>query len=808
MQVDQEKWNNYWKEHQMFIFDEKDNKKELFVIDTPPPFTGGELHLGQAFWICYIDSIARFKYMNNYNVLYPQGWDAQGFPIEIAVEKKYGKNMSKNDFYDKCAEVSKENIDIMKMQMLQLGSSFDEKHQYITISKEYRAKVQLSLILMHEKNMIYRGAHPIEFCTYCESGISREDTEEKQQETMLNYIEFKIKNHKKGIVIATTRPELMHSCVAIAVNPEDSRYKKLIGKEVETPIFNKKVKIISDNSVEKDFGTGAEMICTFGDKNDVIAYYKHKLELIKAIDEKGNLKNAGNLNGLKLKEARQIIIKKLEEEKLIIKQEKINNTVKIHGRCGTSIEFIISSQWFIKTKENSKKILEIAKQIKWIPEYSINRLEDWVNYIEWDWNISRNRIFGTPIPFWHCEKCNYIVAPKKEILPINPNTQLPEIKICPKCKSKIIADQETCDVWVDSSITPLIIAGWPENKTLFNKAFPAAIRIQGSDIIRTWAFYTIFRVWALIGAKPFENLLTHGMILGADKKEMHKSLGNGISPVELIDKYSVDAVRLWAILSGKAEKDKVFSYQEIEYAKAFVLKLYNSSIFVKKAFEKEPIKTSINDMDKIFGLFDLWILNRLNTTIKEVNEAYEKFNLYEAMNKAINFYRTEFCDYYIENVKYRIYNDNINEANRDAAKYCLKYVLLHALKLFAPVIPYISEEINSYFEKETVFNNFPKYTKKASEIDYVINGLVFQSAIVDIDPENSGIVLNDIIADIRKYKSNKKLALNKELNKVEIDIPERYERIIEIASIEIKNICKIKKIIIKAKKQYKINIVE
>ncbi len=807
--IDNEKWNKYWESNKLFVFDEKDEKKELFVIDTPPPYTSGELHMGQAFWICYIDSIARYKHMKNFNVLYPQGWDAQGFPTEMAVEKKYGKNMTREEFYNRCEDLSNKNISIMKEQMKKLGSTFDERYQYITMSKEYRRIVQLSLILMYEKNMVYRGTHPIEWCVHCETAIAREQTEEKKQNTLLNYIEFEISNSKNKLEIATTRPELLHACVAIAVNPGDKRYKKLVGKQIKTPIFNKLVTVIADESVDKEFGSGAEMICTFGDKTDLILYYKHKLDLIKAIDEKGNLKDALNFTGLNLTTAREKIIEKLKEEKLLIKQEKIENEIKVHDKCGTPIELVVSTQWFLKTKGYSKKIIETAEEIKWIPDFSINRLKDWVNFIEWDWNISRNRIFGTPIPFWHCQNCEYILVPDKDKLPVNPIAEKPSIDKCPKCGSKIVGDTETCDVWVDSSITPLVIAGWPDNHNLFKRAFPGNMRIQGTDIIRTWAFYTLFRTLALTNDKPFERILTTGMILGTDKKEMHKSWGNGISPNELIDKYSVDTVRLWAALSGGIGKDRVFSYNEIDNANAFIIKLYNSTMFIKKAFgDKTTLKTDLDNLHKHFSIFDLWILNRLNQTIKEVEEAYDNLNLYDAMNKAINFYRAEFCDYYIENVKYRVYNENIVKANKDAALYCLKYVLINSLKLLAPVIPYISEELNSLFDSKTIFNEFPKYVEKTSHADYVINGFIFQNISLDIDYEDAGIFLNDVIANIRKLKSNKKLALNKEIKEVILSVPTQYLKIAQNTVNEIKNICKVKDIKINEEKEFKIEINE
>ena len=805
--VNTTKWNEFWKKHKMFLFDESNYEKEIFSIDTPPPFTSGELHMGQAFWVCYIDSIARYKYMQGFNILYPQGWDAQGFPTEMLVEKKYGKGLERSKFYEKCEEISNQNIELMRTQMESLGSTFDKKHQYITMSKEYRRKIQLSLIIMHEKNMVYRGTHPIEWCTHCETSIAREQIEERPQSTLLNYIEFEISGTSQKLLIATTRPELIHACVAIAVNPADKRYSKILGKDIITPIFNKLVPVIADESVETDFGSGAEMICTFGDKNDVMFYYKHKLNLINAIDEKGHLKDALEFTGLTLKTAREKILEKLKGEKLLIKQEPLNNTVKVHDRCGTPVEFVVSTQWFLKTKEYGKKIIECAEQMQWIPNFSINRLKDWANFIEWDWNISRNRIFGTPIPFWHCQKCDYILVPQKEKLPVNPAHEKPDIEICPKCGSKIVGATETCDVWVDSSITPLIIAGWPDNNELIKRAFPATMRIQGTDIIRTWAFYTIFRTLVITGNKPFEKILTTGMILGTDKKEMHKSWGNGISPATLIEKYSVDVVRLWAALSGGIGKDRAFSYSETDYANAFIIKLYNSAMFIQKATEEKQIKTDLEDLHKHFSIFDLWILNRLNKTIKEVQDAYDALNLYDAMNKAINFYRSEFCDYYIENVKYRVYGNTYKE-NRDAALYCLRHVLLTSLKFLAPVIPYTCEEINSMFDNKTIFAEFPKYAERPSQTDYVINGFVFQNISLETDPEEIGILLNDIITSIRKAKSNKKLALNKEIDKVKINIPEQYIKITEDAADEIKGICKIKNVIVKPGSEIKIEIEE
>ncbi len=801
----EEKWKKYWKEKKTFLFDEKKNLDKVFSIDTPPPFTNGDLHMGQIFWVSYIDSVARYEKMRGYNVLYPQGWDAHGFPTELAVEKKFGRKLSREDFYKKCVELSTENIKKMREQMLQLGSTFDERYEYTTTSTEYLKKTQLSLIDMYEKKMFYRAAHPVMWCTRDVSGISNPEVDEKEEESLLNHIKFKVEGSKDGLIIATSRPEMLHACVAIAVNPNDKRYKKIIGKSVVTPIYGKEVEIIGDEKVDQEFGTGAEMICTFGDKADVEMYLVHKLNLIEAIYEDGKIKNSEKYDGLTLDEARAAIIKDLEKAKVLVKQEKIKHVVKVHDRCGTRVEYINSKQWFIRIKEHSCKIKEIANEIKWYPDFTRQRLYDWANFIEWDWNISRNRIFGAPIPFWSCEKCDFILAAEKKDLPVDTNSKNPKTSKCPECGGRMVGTKDTCDSWVETSITPLAIAGWPDNKELVKSAFPNSVRIQGTDIIRTWAFSTIFRSYFIGGNKPWENIICHGMILGLDGREMHKRFGNGIYLPDLMPKYSADMVRLWVALSGGIGKDKQFSYAETDFAKSFVIKLFNSANFVKLALEKGKIPKE--EPHKYLNVFDLWILSRLNQTVKEVTEAYDEFNLNIAMNKAINFYWHEFADYYIENVKHRVYSeDKKMEHSKEAALFTLRHVLETSLRMFAPVIPFVSEEINSELNKGSIFEQkFPVFAEKAQQNDFVINGLIQTSPIKD-DYENVGALLNNVIAEVRKEKAKNRLALNKEITAININVPDEYYNAVVDSTDELKQILKAHEIKVIKKKEFSVSI--
>ncbi|MDE1811061.1 MAG: valine--tRNA ligase, partial [Candidatus Micrarchaeota archaeon] len=790
-----ERWNAYWRDNKSNRFDGNDRERKVYSVDTPPPFTSGTLHMGHVMSYTLIDFVARYKRMKGFNVLYPQGWDTQGFPTEKAVEKKFGKGLPREEFYKRCAEMATENLAKMKEQMFRLGFSSDERFEYITMSPEYRAKVQLSLLMMHEKKLVYRERYPVEWCSSCGSAIANAETEDKSMESTLAHLNFRIKGEKgKHITIATTRAELLHACVALAVNPKDERYKGIIGKTAVSPLFEKEVEIIGDDSVEKEFGTGAEMVCTFGDKEDRAMFYRHKLKVIESLDEKGMLKNAGEFTGLKIVDARKAVLEALEKSGAMVKKEAITHNVKVHDRCGTEIELIMSTQWFVRIKEYVSKIKELGGEMGWTPEFTHQYLDDWANFIDWDWIISRNRVFGTPLPFWYCEKCGEVHLPKREDLPVNPAVEVHKHEKCAKCGGKLVGETATADVWIDSSITPLVIAGWPDNKALLERAFPASLRLQGTEIIRTWAFYTIFRSWALTGKRAFDNVLIHGMVLGTDGKRMHKSKGNGISPDDLFQRYPVDAIRLWAALSGAIGKDKPFIYNDIDYAKSFITKLFNSAAFVRTAMGeiKEPKVEPSKDME----IFDIWILNRLNSVVRQVEAGYESSNFYDATNAIINFYWHEFCDYYLENVKHRVYaEEGKMEKSKHAAVFVLDHVLSTTLKLLFPIIPHAAEEVNSMFREGSMTSqSFPTHAERPRPPDYVINGFVYANELVDVDYEDAGAFINGIISEVRKAKASNRIALNKEIPSINIKVPEEYYKAVLVSAGEIKQICKAKEV--------------
>ncbi|MBD3397655.1 valine--tRNA ligase [Candidatus Micrarchaeota archaeon] len=672
----EEKWQDEWEKKGTYTFRGLDDRK-AYAIDTPPPFTSGELHMGHALSYAYFDFVARYKRMQGFNVYYPQGWDTQGFPTETKVEKKYGR-LSREEFREKCVEWTDKMIEKMKDSMVKLGFSPDWEHQYRTLDKDYHRKVQLSLHIMYDKNMIYRDEHPVFWCYKCHSALAKTDTEDLEREALLNHIVFK-GPEGEDLIIATTRPELMYACVAVMYHPDDERYKSLEGKKATTAL-GKEVPIIPDKDVDKEYGTGLLMVCTFGDKQDIVWAYRHKLPIISILDQHGKLTGTGEFDGLKPAQAKETLIQKFREEGKIVKQETLPQVIKVHDRCKAPVEYAMSKQWFADITNHREKIKQMAREMRWVPEFGINYLDNWADSIEWDWVISRQRHFGTPIPFYYCEKCGKTA--KADSLPFYPE-KAPE-KTC-KCGGKMKPEESVLDCWVDSSITPLIVAGWPDREG-WERMYPSALRPQGVEIVRTWAFYTIYRSGiGITGEKPWDVVLLNGNVLAPDGRKMSKSLGNVISPTDLLKEYPADAIRQWAAMSGAMAKDRPFSYEDIKFAKSFLNKVWNASKFVQKGLE------GYDNSKPELKLVDKWMMESLNKAIEECTDAMENYEFHRCMRKLHDFFWHDFCDDYLEYVKYRTYGED--DESKKAAQYVLHEVLYSFIKMLAPVSPHISEEI-------------------------------------------------------------------------------------------------------------------
>lgn len=763
----EEKWQKKWMSDKTHDFHEKDFIKPVYSIDTPPPFTSGELHMGHVLSYSFIDFTARFKRMNGFNVFYPQGWDSQGFPTEVKVEKKYGR-LPPLEFRQKCIEWTNEMIEKMRNQMISVGFAPDWRYQYITMTPDYHKKVQLSLTKMYKDTLVYRGKYPVFFCPRCSSAVAKSELEDEPKNGNLNYIYFTCEG--KNIPIATTRPELMGACVAVLFNPNDERYKFLEGKTITTAL-GKDVPAIADSDVDKEFGTGLLMVCTFGDKMDVIWQNRYKLPIIEVINSHGKMQNSGPIDGLKVEEARKKILEILGDK--VFKKESTNQVVKVHDRCKTPIELISSFQWFADIRTTSKHIKNFANKIKWHPDFGISYLVDWVENAEWDWVISRQRVFGTPLPFYYCE-CGKTATADDSDLPFYPEKA--KQKLC-DCGRPMHAETSTCDCWVDSSITPLIIAGWPDDEAQFSRLYPASLRPQGVEIVRTWAFYTIHRSGLLTSQAPFKEILLNGNVLAPDGKKMSKSLGNVISPSELLRDYPADAIRQWAALSGAMAKDRPFSYEDIKYAKSFLTKIWNAARFYETLKNQNP-NESFDVQNPSLNVLDKWVLGRLNQTIVEVSSHFEAFEFQSAMSKLQKFFWQEFCDYYLEFIKHRVYVSEKPIPSRSGALYSLHHVLFNSIKLLAPITPHICEEIyhNLFGKTQSIHqSHYPSKLPLPS----------FESEVA------LGSQFCELVSLIRQYKSKNKLAQNAEIENALVFFPIPLGEELEA---ELKSICKIKNV--------------
>ncbi len=743
----EEKWVNEW-EDSLYYFD-WDSEKPHFIIDTPPPYPTGTFHIGNALNWCYIDFIARYKRMKGYEVMFPQGWDCHGLPTEVKVEELYGikkSDVPREKFRELCVKFTEENIEKMRKTMRRLGFSIDWSKEYITMYPEYYRKTQVSFVRMYNKGLIYRGEHPVIFCPRCETTIALAEIEYKSGETKLNYVEF-----DKDVVIATTRPELIPACVAIAVHPEDERYRNLVGKTVKVPGTGHEVKIIQDEEVDPEYGTGMVMICTFGDRQDVRWWKKHKLELRDVLSRDGKLnEKAGKYEGLSIGEAREKILEDLKREGKLLKQEMVEHNVGVCWRCKTPVEIVAEKQWFVKIEKD--RILENARKIEWIPEHMIHRLESWVESMEWDWVISRQRVFATPIPVWYCKNCGYTVVAKEEWLPVDPTKDVPK-EPCPKCGgTEFEGESDVLDTWMDSSITPLAITGWPDD----HKEYPTHLRPQGHDIIRTWAFYTILRSLALVNEIPWYEIVINGMVLGEDGRKMSKSLGNIITPEEVIEKYGADAMRQWAAIGGVMGTDVIFSWKEVVSASRFQQKFWSILRFAMThlkdySFDESHVRY-LRDADR-------WILSRLNRLVVEVDEAMSNYDFAKALKAIRGFTWYELADDYIELVKNRLYSGDENE--KLSARYTLYKVMSTLVRLIAPITPFMAEECWQIFS-----GNGSVHKQPYPEVE---------EKFIDDKAERKGEMIRRIVEEVRKYKHDHRIALNAPMGRISIITSEEID---------------------------------
>ncbi len=762
----EDKWKSFWEKEGIYKFEGKKRKK-IYSIDTPPPYVSGDMHIGHAFSYSQQDFIARFRrmlHMKDGEVFYPFGTDDNGLPTERFVEKKNrikSKSISRAEFIELCLKTLKEITPDFIQDWKDLGISCDYSLYYSTIDKHSQKISQKSFIELFKQGDIYRKEFPTLWCTECQTTIAQAELEDMEKDSLFSTLKFKADG--KDLLIATTRPEMLRACVAVFVNPKDTRYKSLIGKKAKVPLFNHEVPIIEDESADIEKGTGVLMICSYGDKFDVEAINRHGLNPKIILGKNGTMSIEGHekYNSLRVKEARKKILEDLRENGLIEEQKQISHVVNVHDKCGTEIEFVPTEQWFIKILDKKKELVKQGKKINWHPEFMFKRYENWVNGLEWDWSISRERHFGVPIPVWICRKCNEIILPEEKELPVDP---LQERKKCSKCNELAEGEERVLDTWATSSLTPQIASSLPAVKKTAEVKMPFSLRPQAHDIIRTWAFYTIVKSYLHEKEIPWKDIIISGFVTHKGEK-MSKSKGTGIRPRQLMETYGTDALRFWAA-GSKLGEDMDYHEKDLITGKKFITKLVNASRFVFMNLEDYSSgKRKPKKLEKLDELF----LNRLNALIKSSTENFKRYEYSKAKSETEQFFWHVFCDNYLEIVKKRIYNEKGDK--KISAQYTLYTSLLTILKLIAPIMPFITEEIYQTYFKKSEKEKSIHISKWPEEIK-----------IPKLSKKEEGIfdIMIEIIAKVRHEKSIAKKSMNSEIVlTLERDFLEKLEEVID-----------------------------
>lgn len=743
----EKKWQNSWKETGVYKWKDNANRDNTYVVDTPPPTVSGQLHIGHVYSYTQTDFIVRFKRMMGMDIFYPIGFDDNGLPTERLVEKKRkvkASSMDRDEFIGICKEVVESEEEKFRQLFSSIALSVDWNLEYQTISPMCRQISQLSFIDLVNKGQVYRQAQPILWDPADQTALSQADIEDKERSSFMNDIKFTLlaedgSKTDELLSIATTRPEMLAACVSVFFHPDDERYNHLKNRYALTPLFGVKVPLIADDMVKPDKGTGLVMCCTFGDQTDILWWRKHDLPCKIIINQYGkmleaefddncvNLKKAqeyaSELAGLKVKDAREKTIELLKASGELLKREEITQTVKCAERSGAPLEIITTPQWFIKAIEHRDILLQRSNELKWHPGTMKIKLDSWINSIAWDWCISRQRYFGVPFPVWYSKRAGEEGKPifaKPEQLPVDPMHDLPEGYTA----DEVEADMDVMDTWSTSSVSPQLSSHGVSkelgvDKARHEKLFPADLRPQAHEIIRSWAFYTMLKAQLHEGKLPWKNIMISGWCLAEDKTKMSKSKGNVVEPEKLIESYGSDVIRYWSS-SSRLGADTAYSEDVMKNGKRLVSKLWNSAKFAAQHLGKidirqlalevtgKELKESEINLEMLSSYitcdYDKYFILKLSNLIEEVTKAFESYEYAVAMEKIERFFWQDFCDNYLEIAKTRAYNEDeesalssLDESARRkgqiSAILTLRYSLDILLRLFAPVLPHITEEL-------------------------------------------------------------------------------------------------------------------
>ncbi len=789
-QTTESKLRQFWDKQGIYKFD-INSSKEIYSIDTPPPTVSGKLHIGHIFSYTQAEMIARYKRMRGYNVFYPFGFDDNGLPTERLVENNLNlqaNQLPRSEFIDKCHETVEKYENEFKDLWSSLGFSCDWSLLYKTISPLSQKISQKSFIDLYQKNKAYLEESPVLYCTSCQTSIAQAELETKNKASTFNYLSFEVDD--QTITIATTRPELLNSCQAILVNPNDSKNLHLVGKKARVPLYNNLVPIMQDEDVELAKGSGMVMLCTFGDTKDLEWYQKYKLDYRQTITTQGLIANDVKfIGGMSVRKARKHILELLNENGLLLKSVPVEHTVSVHERCSHEIEIIPSQQWYIDLLSSQDEFIKLADHINWYPRHMKARYLSWVENLKWDWCISRQRFFGVPFPVWYCQDCGQIITASEAELPVNPVESEPA-KSC-KCGSRNFRPETAVlDTWATSSVSPLINSHWGEPNDITDKLIPMSMRTQAHEIIRTWAFYTIVKSYYHLNRIPWQDIMVCGFVLARKGEKISKSKKNSpLEPWQLIKNHSADGIRYWSA-SAKLGTDTTFSEEDLKIARRFITKLWNAA-----RFSLMHLKDYQRDTSEALLPPDQWILQKLNKTVKKACEHLDGYEVGLARNIIDDFFWKDYCDNYLELVKDRLYKPELyGAANRASAQYAIYHTLLGILKLYAVFTPFITEEIYQSFYMDL------EESCSIHLLEWQLNNDDDESLIV------FGEYLKNVLAEVRKYKTEHSLSMKAEIKHLTVAVPAECRQLIERSVRDLESTTHAQTITIKADKDFQIFI--
>ncbi len=736
----EKRWQQWWQEHGTYAFDPQ-RDAPIYSIDTPPPTFSGKMHLGHSLSYAQQDFIARYHRMKGENVFYPFGVDDNGLPTDKLVEKTRhvrSKDLERAAYRALVEETVNELRPAFIADWQRLGMSCDFTLTYSTSSATCQRIAQRSFLDLYKKGLIYREETPVAWCPACRTAIAQAEFENIEQQSTFNDVAFRC--GKEELIIATTRPEMLPACVALFAHPADERYTSLKGKFATVPLFDYEVPILFDEAVDREKGTGLMMVCTFGDKEDVEKWRAHKLPLRIIFTEDGRLNElAGPYEGLRILEARKKVIADLSAQGFLRRQEPLMHAVNVHERCGTPIEFLKTPQWFIRILDHKEELLEAGRKINWFPEHMRVRYEHWVQNLNFDWCISRQRHHGVPFPVWHAPDGTILLAEESE-LPVDPLVQ-------PRAGAQ--GDPDVMDTWNISSLTPQIVLHWGEPDEQM-QLFPMSVRPQAHDIIRTWAFYTIVKAHFHHGTVPWRDIVISGHVLDPQGRKMSKSKGNVILPQDVIEKYSADALRFWAA-GVKLGDDLPYMEKDLQTGQKTITKLWNAMRFVLMHLEKyEGFSGELAVMDR-------WILSRFSRLVQEVTAHFEKYEYSKTRFETEKFFWQTFCDNYLEFVKPRLYAPEEYGEAAQSAQHTLYSVALGILKLFAPIMPHVTEEL---------YQGFKRWD--GAESIHVARWPEGREDLIDEEAEALGEVVVKVVSAVRKFKSEQQLSMRAEISSLAV----------------------------------------